>query len=188
MASSLFLLVVFLAFSSIMITEAKEFVVGGKPNSWKIPSSSSADSLNQWAESNRFQVGDYLVWNYDAEKDSVLQVTKTDYLTCNITSPIAEHKDGDTKLRLRRSGAHYFISGVEGACVKGEKLLVVVLSENHRVGFRGSASPTPAPAEFDGSSSAIAPATGGASTAGRGLLGAVLGLVIGGSVVGLLVA
>ena len=39
--------------------EAKEILVGGKADAWKIPSSQS-DSLNQWAESTRFRIGDSL--------------------------------------------------------------------------------------------------------------------------------
>lgn len=38
--------------------EAREFMVGGKENSWEVPSSPS--QLNQWAQSNRFKVGDVL--------------------------------------------------------------------------------------------------------------------------------
>lgn len=38
---------------------AKELLVGGKIDAWKIPSS-EVDSLNQWAEKSRFRVGDYL--------------------------------------------------------------------------------------------------------------------------------
>ena len=37
----------------------KEILVGGKHTAWKIPSSPS-DSLNKWAESLRFHVGDSL--------------------------------------------------------------------------------------------------------------------------------
>lgn len=132
------------------------------------------------------------MWNYDAEKDSVLQVRKKDYHNCNSSSPIAEHRDGDTRVRLRRSGVHYFISGAEGACEEGEKLVVVVLSENHRLGFEDGLSPAPAPAPagFDGGSSAMAPVTGGgaAKAGGGGLVGAVLALLVGGGVLGLVLA
>lgn len=40
-------------------SEAKEILVGGKTDAWKIPSSQS-DSLNNWAESARFRIGDFL--------------------------------------------------------------------------------------------------------------------------------
>ncbi|KAJ6697730.1 BLUE COPPER PROTEIN [Salix purpurea] len=58
------------------LSQAKDVLVGGKTDAWKIPSSESSDSLNKWAEEARFLVGDSLVWKYDGQKDSVLQVTK----------------------------------------------------------------------------------------------------------------
>jgi len=39
-------------------SEGKEFLVGGKEDSWTNPRSS--DSLNLWAEENRFNVDDFL--------------------------------------------------------------------------------------------------------------------------------
>ncbi|KAL7239253.1 hypothetical protein ACSBR2_005200 [Camellia fascicularis] len=41
---------------------------------------------------------------------------------------MAEHKDDNTKVKLNRSGPFYFISGEEGHCDKGQKLIVVVMS------------------------------------------------------------
>lgn len=54
LASSLVLISLLLGLS-----EAKDLLVGGKLDAWKIPSSQS-DSLNQWAESSRFRIGDSL--------------------------------------------------------------------------------------------------------------------------------
>ncbi|GMI89259.1 early nodulin-like protein 15 [Hibiscus trionum] len=149
--SSLALFFLFLTF-----TEAKEILVGGKTDAWKIPSSES-DSLNKWAEKARFRLGDSLVWKYDGGKDSVLQVTKTAYLSCNTSNPLAEYKDGDTKVRLQKSGPYFFISGAKGHCEQGQKVIVVVLSQKHgNIGI----SPAPSPADFEGP--AIAPMSGGA--------------------------
>ncbi|KAJ6743852.1 BLUE COPPER PROTEIN [Salix viminalis] len=103
------------------LSQAKDVLVGGKTDAWKIPSSESSDSLNKWAEEARFLVGDSLVWKYDGQKDSVLQVMK--------------------------ERPFYFISGAQGHCEKGQKLAVVVLSQKHR--YTGI-SPSPSPAEFDG--------------------------------------
>lgn len=102
------------------------------------------------------------MWKYDAQKGSVLQVAKDAYVDCNTTNPIAEYKDGNTKVELDRSGPFYFISGVKGNCEKGEKLVVVVLSSRHRL-----ISPAPSPAEFE--CPAVAP-TSGASSLKGGLL------------------
>ncbi|KAF8389207.1 hypothetical protein HHK36_025900 [Tetracentron sinense] len=147
---------------------ARDILVGSKTDAWKIPSSES-DSLNRWAEGSRFQVGDSLVWKYNAEEDSVLQVTKKDYLSCNVSSSIAEYKDGNTKVKLDRSGPFYFISGVKGNCEKGQKLIVVVLSGRHR--FMGI-SPAPSPMEYDGP--AMAPTSSAASLRG-GLMVVLVG-------------
>ena len=46
----------------ISFTEARELLVGGNSNAWKIPSSES-ESLNKWAEASRFQIGDSLGTN-----------------------------------------------------------------------------------------------------------------------------
>ncbi|CAA6672250.1 unnamed protein product [Spirodela intermedia] len=99
------------------LSAAKEYLVGGSINSWTV-SSSSLRVLNHWAEANRFQVGDSLVWRFDG-KASVLEVTREAYLACNTSSPIAEHGGGAITVRLRRSGPHYFISGRRGPAGRG---------------------------------------------------------------------
>ncbi|KAG5225182.1 hypothetical protein OIU76_027550 [Salix suchowensis] len=151
-------------------SQAKDVLVGGKTDAWKIPSSES-DSLNKWAGNARFLIGDSLVWKYDGQKDSVLQVSKEAYAACNTTNPIQEYKDGNTKVKLDRSGPFYFISGAEGHCEKGQKIVVVVLSQKHaRVG-----APAPSPAEFQ--APAVAP-TSGASALKGGLMVALVGVLV----------
>lgn len=56
---SLSIIVVLFFLIMLSFTEAREHLVGGKNDSWKIPSSES-DSLNHWAEKRRFLVGDSL--------------------------------------------------------------------------------------------------------------------------------
>ena len=112
------------------------------------------------------------MWKYDGQKDSVLQVTKEAYAACNTTNPIEEYKDGNTKVKLDKSGPFYFISGAEGHCEKGQKIVVVVMSQKHtQVG-----SPAPSPVEFE--VPAVAP-TSSASNLKGGLLVAVGVLVLG---------
>ncbi|KAK9130367.1 hypothetical protein Sjap_010854 [Stephania japonica] len=140
-------------------SEARELLVGGNTDSWKVPSSQS-ESLNQWAQRSRFIVGDTLVWKYSSD-DSVLQVSRKDYLNCDVSSPIAEYRDGNAKIVLTRSGHHYFISGAEGHCEKGQKMIVVVLSEKHMF-FRSTiaAALAPSPMEFEAPAPAVAPTSG----------------------------
>ena len=104
------------------------------------------------------------VFKYDGEKDSVLQVTRGDYLNCNTSSPIEEYKDGNTKVKLNKPGPFYFISGTKGHCEKGQKLIVVVMSPRNRyIGV----SPAPSPAELE--APAVAP-TSSASSLKAGLV------------------
>ncbi|KAL7187226.1 hypothetical protein ACSBR1_037320 [Camellia fascicularis] len=159
----------------ISFSEARELLVGGKTNAWKTPSSES-ESLNLWAQNSRFLIGDSLVWNYDGNKDSVVEVRKRDYITCNTSSPIAEHKDGNTKVKLDRSGPFYFISGEEGHCEKGQKLIVVVMSAKHATRHFGIA-PAPSPVDFQGP--AVAPTSAAAAAVlYGGLMVALAGFVL----------
>ncbi|KAL0843641.1 hypothetical protein Bca101_016887 [Brassica carinata] len=113
-----------------LLCEGREILVGGKSNTWKVPDSTE-ETLNHWSERTRFKIGDSLLWKYNAENDSVMQVNQKDYERCDRSEPIRGYKDGHTKIELNRSGPFYFISGEEGHCQRGEKLLVVVLSPNH---------------------------------------------------------
>ncbi|KAI3803088.1 hypothetical protein L1987_31236 [Smallanthus sonchifolius] len=111
------------------VHEGAEFLVGGKENSWRIPT--SPNGLNEWAEKERFKVGDVLVFKYDSKTDSVLEVEEGDYNKCNKMKPIHEYHDGNTTVKINESGAFFFISGANGHCEKGLKLEVKVLSQKH---------------------------------------------------------
>ncbi|CAJ1972414.1 unnamed protein product [Sphenostylis stenocarpa] len=163
--------------STPLFLPAKEILVGGKTDAWRIPTSES-DSLNQWAEKSRFQVGDFLVWKYDGGKDSVLQVSKEDYANCSISNPIKDYSDGTTKVKLDHPGPFYFISGAKGHCEKGQKLVVVVLTPRGRSSaIVYSPAPAPAPSsssEFEGP--AVAP-TSSATALHGGFVIVALGVV-----------
>lgn len=95
----------------------------------------------------------------------MLEVKEEDYKSCNISKPIVEYNDGDTKVPLNRSGPFYFISGAEGHCQKGLKLAVVVMSNRHSDGTHQSPAAAP---------SAPPPQKGGAASSGTGLLGLMI--------------
>uniref|UniRef100_A0A7N0TY27 Phytocyanin domain-containing protein n=1 Tax=Kalanchoe fedtschenkoi TaxID=63787 RepID=A0A7N0TY27_KALFE len=141
--------------------EAKDFIVGGSM-SWEVPPSDNRQLYNQWAEKNRFMIGDSLVFTYDAGKDSVLQVDKDAYDNCKTDSHIQSYKDGHTVVKLNRSGPFYFISGNEENCKKNEKLVVVVLSER-RKSAPPSPQPSPAPSGEVPTSSPPSPSAPGSS-------------------------
>ncbi|CAF2071533.1 unnamed protein product [Brassica oleracea] len=105
----------------------------------------------------------WTVWKYDGEKDSVLQVTKEAYINCNTTNPAASYSNGDTKVKLERSGPFFFISGFKSNCVQGEKLHIVVMSSRGGF-FTGGSAPSPAPSPALLEAQAVPPANGSASS------------------------
>ncbi|XP_010419549.1 PREDICTED: early nodulin-like protein 1 [Camelina sativa] len=143
MSSSLMMCCCLLLLFSLL-SEGREILVGGKSNtwSWKVPESTE-ETLNQWSERTRFKIGDTLLWKYNAENDSVLQVKEKDYERCDRSEPMRGYKDGHTKIELNRPGPFYFISGEEGHCQRGEKLRVVVLSPNHNRSVVDAPAPAP---------------------------------------------
>ncbi|KAL8237772.1 hypothetical protein R6Q59_018853 [Mikania micrantha] len=132
--------------------DAYEFMVGGSGD-WSLAST----SYNQWAERSRFQIGDSVLFKYEAGQDSVVQVSKDDYNNCNSASPIAKYSDGHSVVKLDQSGPHYFISGLVENCKNNEKIVIVVMadrSNNHQ-----SPPPSSAPAGEESPSPPPAPAT-----------------------------
>ncbi|KAF1897440.1 hypothetical protein Lal_00035145 [Lupinus albus] len=123
---------VLVLFTLVSISQARIFYVGGSAG-W-VPN--PAQNYNEWAGRNRFQINDTLVFKYNKGSDSVLEVTKEDYDGCNKSNPIKKFEDGETEFKFDRSGPFYFISGENGNCEKGEKLIVVVLA------IRGGAKQT----------------------------------------------
>ncbi|EOA18329.1 hypothetical protein CARUB_v10006848mg [Capsella rubella] len=152
------LTLVFLLFAKVShgATNPRVILVGGSVGSWKVPDSPN-NTLNHWAENNRFKVGDFLVWKYDMKVDSVLQVTKEDYDSCNTAKPLKQYNDGVTKVELDKSGPYFFISGAPGNCAKGEKITLVVLSER-KSGGGGAGAPKASPASPTAQTPVSAPA------------------------------
>ncbi|GAA0163124.1 hypothetical protein Leryth_017714 [Lithospermum erythrorhizon] len=143
---------IFLLFS---FSEAREFFLNGKHNSWTIPS--SPDQFTKWAQKLRFQIGDSLVVEYDPKSDSVLEVNEQDYKNCDKSNPIKSYQDAKTSIDLDRSGWFYFISGADGHCEKGQKFTIEVLNAKHasktppqsQLSPSPSSSPSPSPSSSD---------------------------------------
>ncbi|KAI5005741.1 hypothetical protein ZWY2020_032984 [Hordeum vulgare] len=110
----------------------RDFAVGGR-GGW---TSNPAEPFNHWAERNRFQVNDRLVFRYKGQKDSVLVVSQSHYDACNTTDPFLRLDGGESGFVLSNSGPYFFISGDAGRCQAGERLIVVVLAVR---------APSPAP-------------------------------------------
>ncbi|XP_065031072.1 early nodulin-like protein 18 [Musa acuminata AAA Group] len=128
----------------IAMAGAIQFRVGGSKG-WSVPDP-GAMSYNQWAERNRFRVGDSLLFVYPPDKDSVLQVGKEAYDACNTNAYVEKYDHGNTVVTFNRSGPVYFISGVEANCLKNESVVVVVMADrSNRAAAPGASEPSPSP-------------------------------------------
>ncbi|XP_038685680.1 early nodulin-like protein 2 [Tripterygium wilfordii] len=134
---SLFIFFVFLACFLFSYSQAYKFYVGGR-DGWVL---NPKESYNHRTGRNRFQVNDTLYFKYKKGEDSVLVVKKDDYLKCKIENPIMKMEGGDSEFKFDRSGPFYFMTGNKHHCIKGQKLIVIVLAVRKTKPF-----PTPAPA------------------------------------------
>ncbi|RID40870.1 hypothetical protein BRARA_J00878 [Brassica rapa] len=123
-----FAFVILTSFATLFsVADARRFYVGGS-RGWVM---NPRENYNTWAERNRFQVNDTLYFKYAKGSDSVQQVMKADYYGCNVRNPLEKFDNGETEVALNRSGPFYFISGNQDRCLKGQKLIVVVLAIRH---------------------------------------------------------
>lgn len=71
----------------------------------------------------------YIGFKY--KKDSVMEVTEEGYRNCNSTHPSFYSNTGDTILKLDHPGSFYFISGANGHCRRGQRMVIRVMSDEH---------------------------------------------------------
>ena len=87
------------------------------------------------------------VFVYQPNQDSVFQVTRDAYDSCNTDAPTAKFADGKTSFALTHSGPYYFISGNKDNCNKNEQLVVIVMADrNGKTNATSSSPPSQAPA------------------------------------------
>ncbi|KAL7582420.1 mavicyanin [Lactuca sativa] len=115
-------LVVFLsliAFGFAITSNANTYTVGDN-SGWDI-----STNLDTWEQDKKFIVGDVLVFQY-ASTDSVCEVGKESFQTCNTTNVIKCFSDGNTSIPLTSPGERYFFCGNRLYCYSGMKLDVLV--------------------------------------------------------------
>ncbi|WCJ22020.1 early nodulin-like protein 5 [Euphorbia peplus] len=115
---------IFLVFiTCIQLVASIDHIVGGDIG-WTIPKK-DAEFYNLWASNNRFNLNDTLYFKY--KKDSVMVVTKEEYKKCKPVHPLFFSNNGDTAYAVDKPGLLYFISGINGHCERGQKMIIKVL-------------------------------------------------------------
>ncbi|KMS98393.1 hypothetical protein BVRB_4g092720 [Beta vulgaris subsp. vulgaris] len=108
------------------VSAAVNHTVGGS-SGWDLSS-----NLSLWSTSTSFSVNDSLVFNYTPDHD-VFEVSKSDFETCRINSPISTHdyddEKGQTVILLSQPGWRYFVCGRSNHCTQGLKLSIQVLNQ-----------------------------------------------------------
>ncbi|ONK59752.1 uncharacterized protein A4U43_C08F10180 [Asparagus officinalis] len=83
---------------------------------------SSNVSYSAWVSSKNFKVGDILVFRYNNEAQSVIQVSKEDYHKCNTSSPRATFNSGNDHIPIMHYGHYFYTSSNATRCAAGQKV------------------------------------------------------------------
>ncbi|KAI8028750.1 hypothetical protein ACSBR2_010662 [Camellia fascicularis] len=138
MSSTTLTLLLLLSCSHLLSVASFQFEVGDNQG-WVVPPANDSKIYNDWASENRFQIGDTVHFKY--KKDSVMEVSESEYKNCNSTHPTFFSNTGTTVYKLDRPGLFYFISGSAGHCRRGQRMIIKVLShEDAQSGGSGGGS------------------------------------------------
>ncbi|KAF5454668.1 hypothetical protein F2P56_024315 [Juglans regia] len=140
----------------IKLAMAANYTVGGQTGGWD-----TTTNLQSWASSQSFLVGDNLIFQYAPNHDLV-EVSKTDYDSCQASNPIQSYSGGTTTIPLSSPGKKYFICGTLGHCSQGMKVEIDTLA--------GSASANPPASDTPAPESSISSATPASETTSPMLL------------------
>ncbi|XP_058773839.1 uclacyanin 1-like [Vicia villosa] len=137
-----FQIILRLSFVAILIklAMATNHIVGGPNGGWD-----TSSDLQTWASSKQFSVGDNLVFQYPPNHN-VVEVTKSDYDSCQQTNAIQSFNDGATTIPLTSQGKRYFICGTIGHCSQGMKIEIDTLATQISPASPATASPPAAAA------------------------------------------
>ncbi|CAK7335871.1 unnamed protein product [Dovyalis caffra] len=92
----------------------------GDSSGWDV-----STDLDTWAQDKKFVVGDLLIFQYSSSQ-SVDEVKKEDFDSCNTTNVIRTFTNGNTTVPLTEPGTRYFVCGNKLYCLGGMKLQVNV--------------------------------------------------------------
>lgn len=68
----------------------------------------------------------WAVFTYNKNFHNVLEVSKTEYSSCNASTPIATYSSGNDSITMKSKGHHYFFCGIPGHCALGQRVDIKV--------------------------------------------------------------
>ncbi|KAL2944095.1 Uclacyanin 1 [Bienertia sinuspersici] len=118
-------------------------VVGCRATTYMVGDTSGWDistNLDSWKTGKKFVVGDVLAFQYSSSTDSVCEVTKKEFDSCETTNALQQSTSGNTTFPLTKPGDRYFVCCNRLYCLGGMKLHIHVESDSTT-----AASPVGAP-------------------------------------------
>ncbi|KAI4366796.1 hypothetical protein MLD38_022621 [Melastoma candidum] len=110
--------------------------------------------FNSWVSSQKFKVGDQLVFKYSQGLHSVVELTsESAYKNCDISTPLNSLSTGKDVVKLDKPGTRYFACGTLGHCAQGMKLKVTATAVD------APSTPSPTSPTSSSSSSSASPTT-----------------------------
>ncbi|KAI9173515.1 hypothetical protein LWI28_002568 [Acer negundo] len=149
----------------------------GDLDAWGLPTSADPLVYAKWSKYNTFKIGDSLLFLYPPSQDSVIQVTKQSFESCNSTDPILYMNNGNSLFNITTNGNFYFTSGEAGHCQKKQKLYINVGNVSSADSpFYGPSSAPSYPTVFGSIPQPPSPSSSPSSTSV--IIGAVIGSAI----------
>ncbi|RDX90020.1 hypothetical protein CR513_28161 [Mucuna pruriens] len=115
--------VLFIVMAIVQVSYAAVYKVGDSA-AW---TTLGTIDYRKWAATKNFQIGDTIIFEYNATFHNVMQVTHAMYKSCNTSSPIATFTTGNDSINITKQGHHFFFCGVPGHCQAGQKVDINVL-------------------------------------------------------------
>ncbi|RYR40899.1 hypothetical protein Ahy_A09g046644 [Arachis hypogaea] len=100
-------------------------VVGGSEG-WKIPSNDSG--YQDWANNQKFSLGDILVFDFTMNQHNVVEVPKDSHDICSPENAINTTTNSPANFILNKEGQFYYICSFGTHCIQGQKLSIIVPS------------------------------------------------------------
>ncbi|XP_004303985.1 PREDICTED: basic blue protein [Fragaria vesca subsp. vesca] len=133
---------------------AAQHVVGGSQG-WE-----QSTDLNSWASSQKFKVGDQLVFKYSSMHSVVELPNESAFKNCDLGSALDTKKGGNDVVKLNKAGTRYFACGTLGHCDGGMKVKITTVA----AGSNTASSPASSSSSDDDDSSSDASTTTSTTT------------------------